>query len=349
LNEAVVAALKRFALPAAILLVLALGPLIFSDFFLGQILTKALWLGIAAASLTFLAGYGGMISLAQAALYGIAGFTMANLVTSEGGQSLEWNPWVGVAVGIAVATFVGLLLGALASRSEGIYFLMLTLAVGILTYYFFGQVTDLSGFGGLNRIDLPDFLGNPIKAPGALYYTAFVASVVLYVLMRYLVRTPFGLTLQGIRDDSTRMRALGFNVTVHRMLAFTFGAFVASIAGILSVWWNTQISPGSIDLGRAIDILIIAVVGGLFRLEGAWLGAIVFAVIENWSRTKFDFIGANQRFNTVIAGLFLVIVLLSPGGLIGIIERINAVVRGRLGGGSGMSRPPEPSTQESSA
>lgn len=349
MNHLTPAALRRFALPAAILLVLALGPLIFSEFFLGQILTKALWLGIAAASLTFLAGYGGMISLAQAALYGIAGFTMANVVASDGGQRLEWNPWVGVVAGILVATLVGLLLGAVASRSEGIYFLMLTLAMGILTFYFFGQVNDLSGFGGLNRVDVPDFLGNPVKEPNTLYYTAFIAAVVVYLVMRYLVRTPFGLSLQGIRDDPTRMRALGFNVTVHRMLAFTFGAFVASIAGILSVWWNTQISPGSIDLGRAIDILIIAVVGGLYRIEGAWLGAIVFAVVENWSRTKFDFIGANQRFNTVIAGLFLLIVLLSPGGLIGIIEKINALIRGRLGGGAGMSRPPEPSTQESSA
>jgi branched-chain amino acid transport system permease protein len=313
-DAAAIAALRRFALPAVILLVLALGPLIFTEFFLGQILTKALWLGIAAASLTFLAGYGGMISLAQAALYGIAGFTMANVVASDGGQRLEWNPWLGVVLGIFVATLVGLLLGAVASRSEGIYFLMLTLAMGILTFYFFGQVNDLSGFGGLNRVDLPDFLGNPVKEPNTLYYTAFVAAVVIYVVMRYLVRTPFGLSLQGI----------------------------------LSVWWNTQISPGSIDLGRAIDILIIAVVGGLYRIEGAWLGAIVFVVIENWSRTKFDFIGANQRFNTVIAGLFLVIVLLSPGGLIGIIERINAGIRGRLGGG-GMSGPPEPSPQESSA
>ena len=162
--------------------------------------------------------------------------------------------------------------------------------------------------------------------------------MLVYLLIRYIVRTPFGLTLQGIRDEPTRMRALGYNVAFHRMLAFAFGAFIASLAGILSVWWNLQISPGSIDLGQEIDILIIAVVGGLFRIEGAWLGAIVFVLIENYSRTKFDFIGANQRFNTVIAGLFLLIVLLSPGGLMGIGSSIGNVIRRRTGG-SGPAAP----------
>ncbi len=331
-----------------VLVILALGPFIFSEYFLSQILTKALWLGIAAVSLTFLAGYGGMISLAQAAMYGIAGFTMANLVTSDGGKDLTLNPWVGIILGILAAVVIGLLFGAIAARSEGIYFLMLTLALGILTFYFFGQVSDLSGFGGLNNVAIPGFLGNPRQDPNPLYYTTFIVAVLVYLVIRYIVRTPFGLTLQGIRDEPTRMRALGYNVGLHRMLAFTFGAFIASLAGILSVWWNLQISPGSIDLGQEIDILIIAVVGGLFRIEGAWLGAIVFVLIENYSRTKFGFIGANQRFNTVIAGLFLLIVLLSPGGLMGIGSSIGAALKRRSGARSGGSGPAAPAVEPQS-
>jgi branched-chain amino acid transport system permease protein len=333
----------RWGAATVVLVVLALGPLIFSDFFLSALLTKALWLGIAAASLIFLAGYGGMVSLAQTGLYGVAGFTMANLVTSDGGATLTWDPWAGVVVGIVAAVALGIILGTVASRTEGIYFLMLTLAFGVITFYFFGQVNELSGFGGLNDVKAPGIVSNPVKDPDNLFYIALIASVAVYGLIRYVVRTPFGIVLQGIRDDPTRMRALGYNVTLHRALAFAFGAFIASIAGILSVWWNTRISPGSIDLSRILDVLVIAVVGGLFRLEGAWLGAVVFVLLENYTRDW-----TNQRFNTLIGVVFLVVVLLSPGGLIGIIERINTVIRGRFGGG-GMSRPPEPSPQESSA
>ena len=128
-------------------------------------LTKALWLGIAAVSLIFLAGYVGIVSLGQVALYGIAGFTMANLVEADGGSSIAWNPWVATAAGILAATAVGLFLGAIASRSYGIYFLMITLAFGVLVYYFFAQVTELSGFGGVNNVQPPALIGNPLQDP----------------------------------------------------------------------------------------------------------------------------------------------------------------------------------------
>jgi branched-chain amino acid transport system permease protein len=129
----------------AIVLVLLFAPLLFTDFYLSQVITKALWLGIAAASLIFLAGYVGMISLGQVALYGIAGFTMANLVAADGGSPIAWNPWLGALAGILVCTGVGLFFGAIASRSYGIYFLMITLAFGVIAFLFFGQVTQLSG------------------------------------------------------------------------------------------------------------------------------------------------------------------------------------------------------------
>jgi branched-chain amino acid transport system permease protein len=112
------------------------------------------------------------------------------------------------------------------------------------------------------------------------------------------------------------MRALGFNIGMYRTLAFGLAAFIAAIAGIFSVWFNTQISPASIDLTRANDVLIVAVIGGLYRLEGAWIGAVIFAVLDNYVRNYTD------RFNTVIGLVFLVIVLLSPGGIAGIADSL---------------------------
>jgi branched-chain amino acid transport system permease protein len=290
-----------------------------------------------------------MVSLGQAALFGIAGMVMANMIQSDGGTDLTLNPRVGAGIGIAVAVAAAFAFGLVFSRSEGIYFLMITLAFGILTFFFFGQNNNLSGFGGLNEIELPGYLGNPRLDPDALYYTTFVAGIVVFLLMRYMVRTPFGIALQGIRDDPTRMRALGYNVALHRALAFTFAGFVAAVGGILFVWWNQQISPGSMGLAVAINVLIISMIGGLQRLEGAWIGAFVFALIDNYSRTENlffeDFLhAAPNRFNTVIGGLFLLIVLLSPGGILGIASSIRSRLRTRREGRGG-SGPAEPALE----
>jgi len=149
------------------------------------------------------------------------------------------------------------------------------------------------------------------------------------VTLRYLTRTPFGLTLQGQRDDSVRMGSLGYNVALHRTIAFAFGAFVAAVAGILFVWWNGHIDPASIDLSATIDVLVIAVIGGLFRLEGAWVGALFFVVVNNYSQ-QISFIG--PRFHTLIGLIFLALVLVSPGGLIGLWERAVTKFSGRRRG-----------------
>jgi branched-chain amino acid transport system permease protein len=319
---------------AVLLALCALAPAIFTSFWLSQILTKALWLGIAAASLIFLSRYGGMVSLAQVGLYAIAGFTMANLVTAAGGRSLGWSPWAAVIAGIAMATLVGLVFGAVAARSYGIYFLMITLALSVIVFYFFAQATPLSGFGGIRNVTTPDIVGNPIIHPEGLYYIALVASVVIFVGIRYLERTPFGIVLQGIRDDPARMRALGYNVALHRTLAFGVAAFIAGVAGILSVWYTTQISPGGVDITQSINVLVIAVIGGLVRLQGAWIGALVFALLDNYSRVLIPSVDVwlgPGRFATVIGVIFLVIVLASPGGLVGIWDSLRARVIRELG------------------
>jgi branched-chain amino acid transport system permease protein len=313
-----------------------LAPLYTSDFFLNVILTKALWLGVAAASLIFLAAYGGMVSLAQVGLYGVAGMTYANLVLADGGSAAAWNPWLAVIGALVVATVVGLGFGWIAARSEGIYFLMITLAFSVLVFYFFSQVTQLSGFGGVNNLDLPGILGNPESDPTPRYFVTLAAAVVVFISLRGLSRTAFGLGLQGVRDEPARMRALGFDVTRHRMLAFGLAAFVAAIGGVLSVWYNRRITPGSINLEQTINLLIIAVIGGLYRLEGAWIGALAYALIDNYSREWVPQVGnilGPARFNTIIGLVFLIIVLLSPGGLVGIWEDIRDRLRRRRRGG----------------
>jgi branched-chain amino acid transport system permease protein len=188
-------------------------------------------------------------------------------------------------------------------------------------------VEQLSGFGGVGSIQnhTPGIIGRPSEHPNRLYYAALIVAVCVYFLIRYVLRTPFGLTLQGIRDDPVRMGALGYNVPLHRTLAFGFAAFIASLGGILFVWDNNQISPSTIDLSGVLDLLVMAVIGGLYRIEGAWIGAFVVIVLDNYIRDIgfLDSIGlTEERFHTVIGIVFLAIVLLSPGGLLGIGDRL---------------------------
>jgi branched-chain amino acid transport system permease protein len=313
-----------------VLVVALIAPLILPTYWIGALLTQMLFLGIVAASLIFLNAYAGMVSLAQVAVYGIAGFVLGNATTNGNtkGLNLGWNPWIGVLLGIAIAVAIGLLFGALASRSVGIYFLMITLTYSVIANLFFGQVTTFSGFGGISGIPTPGAVGSPDAHPNRLYYISLGVALAVYCLMRYIVRTPFGLTLQGVRDDPVRMSSLGYNVVLHRTIAFGFASFVAAIGGVLFVWWNGHIDPASIDLGTTIDVLVIAVIGGLSRLEGAWAGALLYVIINNYSQ-RIGFIG--DRFHTLIGAIFLVIVLVSPGGLLGLWERSVSLFSGRRG------------------
>jgi branched-chain amino acid transport system permease protein len=217
---------------------------------------------------------------------------------------------------------------------------MLTLTYAVIAFYFFGQVTQFGGFSPIAGISrhTPGFVGDILGHPDKLYYIAFGTALAVYVLIRYLVRTPFGISLQGIRDDPVRMSSLGYNVPLHRTLAFGFAAFLAALAGVLAAWWDGQVAPGNVGLGATIELLVMCVIGGLGRIEGAWLGAFAFIVIDNQTREggALDFLvpipGFGGSFNTVIGLIFLAIVIISPNGLMGLWDKLTASVFGRRGG-----------------
>jgi branched-chain amino acid transport system permease protein len=309
-----------------------LAPMIFSTYWLNSILTQGLILGIGAASLIFLSAYGGMISLAQTGLMGIAGYALANMVTQRvpGGETkgllLGWNPTVALLAAIGLTVFIGLAFGAVASRSYGIYFLMLTLTYTVIAFLFVGSVTLIGGFSPVAGVDeyTPGFIGDIADDRQRLYYIALITAVVVYALVRYLLRTPFGVSFQGVRDEPVRMASLGYNVALHRTLAFTFAAFLAALAGVLYAWWFGQLSPTTMGLDATIQLLVIAVIGGLRRIEGAWLGALTFLIVNNTVTNHIPSSGLpviGGTFNTVIGFVFLAIVLVSPDGLMGIWER----------------------------
>jgi branched-chain amino acid transport system permease protein len=342
----------RDVLAVLTIALLALIPLFGSEFFTNFVMTRTLILGLAASTLVFLSAYGGMVSLAQLLMVGVAGFMIGNAVAEAGSKGLKlgWNPWLSVLFALFVTTVVALLLGALSARSTGIYYLMLTFVYAVIGFFFFGQVTTFSGFGGITGIDPPDvFHAHPVR----LYYLGLVLSILAYVGFRFVARTPFGIALQGVRDDPVRMASLGFNVAMHRTMAFTLAGFVAGIAGVVNVWWNGQIDPNSIGIGPTLDLLIVAVIGGIAHLEGAWIGAFVFVAANNYLRDLplVDRVGITEaRFNTVIGLLVLLIMVLSPDGLVGIMTRIRDAARHLRGsGGSGATDSASPELESTSS
>jgi branched-chain amino acid transport system permease protein len=321
----VIPARLQWPVGIAVVAVACVLPFVVSGFTTSQILTRAMILGIAAASLIFLASLGGWVSLGQTGLYGVAGFAVGNFVEADGGsKTFGMNIWLATILALLVTVAVGLLIGAIASRSEGIYFLMITLAFGVIIKLLFEKATDLSGFGGINQIVQPEIFGSAQLQPERIYFVCLVVSIAVYLGVRYFARTPFGLAFQGIRDNATRMKALGYNVTLIRTIAFGIGALIAGLAGVLNVWWNTQISPGTIDIGPLIFLLMIAIIGGLYRIEGAWIGALIYVILDNRLRSV-ELVG--ERVATALGIIFLLIVLLSPGGVMGIYESISRRVR----------------------
>jgi branched-chain amino acid transport system permease protein len=311
--------------------VLMLLPAVASDFVLDQIVGWTLILGMIALSLMFLAGYGGMVSLAQMTVAGVAGYMITVLgASSLPSISLFWPWWVAAPLAIIIAVAFGTLAGALSARTEGIYTIMITLAIAVAFFNLTLQNWSIfNGFNGFTSIPAPVVFGVNWKAPVPLYYLIVVCAAVSYAAVEYVSRAPFGLALQGVRDNPRRMEAIGYNVTAHRIAAYTFASLIASVGGILMVWLNNQISPGTAGIEATIDLLVIAVVGGLGHPIGAFVGAIIYVILRTFALDALVAVGLDgRRFQTIIGLGFLVIVLFSPDGMIGLWRRWSARTRG---------------------
>ena len=305
-----------------VLVALVLYPFVASPFFTYQIGAQSLALGLIALSLTFLGGYGGMVSLAQMTVAGVAGYGIAIFGTSSfPAISLGWPWWLAASFAIAAATVFAAAVGWLSVRTEGVYTIMITLAIGVAFFYLAQQnYTVFNGFQGFSKVGAPELFGIDFKEPVAFYFVALACALAGYFLVRHLVRAPFGVALQGIRDNPRRMASLGYHVTAHRVAAYAVAGLLAATGGVLMVWYNGRISPGTVNLAQMISILIIAVLGGMKHPVGAFVGAILYVLLQNFAIDLF----IRERFNLVIGGVFLAVVLFSPDGLLGLWAKLRS-------------------------
>ncbi len=304
-----------------LLLVLAgvLFPLVGSEFWVGTVAARALIIGTMALSLTFLTSTAGLVSFAQAGVAGVAGYTLALLSPNVTGVGVEvaWPLAVGAA--LLMGTLAGVLVGWVSVRSSGIYLLMITLAMSVSLFYLVSQNTEVfNGFDGINGLKAPVVWGIDLRAPLPFYGMALTAAVLSAAAVLYLDRTPFGSQLHALRNAPRRVSALGFNAVALRIVAFGVAGFIASVGGVLNTWFSGQMSPGAVDVHAAVNLLVVAVLGGIRHPLGAFLGAITFVLLENYAASVID----RERFNLVIGVVFIVIVLFAKDGLSGLINQL---------------------------
>lgn len=276
--------------------------------YLVSVFTEILILSVFALSLGFLMGFPRLISLGHAAFFG-AGAYAAGIFAVRASANVLLTLSVAVAVSLALA----LVIGALSLRSSGIYFLMITLALAQMVYVIAQKWESLTGgTDGLISIPYPDLFGLLSFDGESFYYVVLVVAAAAYLLLRAVVRSPFGAVLVGIGSNEGRMRAIGYSVRVYKLASFVLAGGVAGAAGGLWAHYSGIVAPVDLHWSHSAEALIMVIVGGAGTLIGPMLGAALVWLLENA-------LSSYTERSTMIAGLvFIFFVFFARDGVVGI-------------------------------
>jgi branched-chain amino acid transport system permease protein len=306
----------------AAIALLAAAPLVLGDF-RTFLLTEILIFGLFAASLDLLIGYAGLPSLGHPAFLGIGAFGAALLAIH-----VTPNLFAQLVVATGAAAVVAAAIGLVAVRSRGIYFLMLTLALGQLFYQLtFDWDSVTGGSNGLYGIPLPVFAGGQndvLNNNDNVYWYVLACVVVGYVVLRVVVASPFGRALTGIRENESRMSSLGYNVLLYKLAAFAIAGAVAGFAGALTVHQQKYVSPSVASFEVLVLVVIAVIVGGKGSLLGPVLGAAFVYVVRD---ELADVV--SQHWPMLLGAVFVLVVYFLPQGLVGGGRRLRGLLRRR--------------------
>jgi branched-chain amino acid transport system permease protein len=304
------------AVRSAALVLLVVAPALLDNYRV-FLLTEILIFGLFAASLDLLVGYSGLPSLGHAGYYGVGAYAAGLLalhVTS--------NAFAGVAVAVVAAAGVAAATGALAIRSRGVYFLMLTLAFGQLLWVLALTWTSLTGgSNGIYGLPTPTLAGSSswLRSSNHFYWYTLGVFVVGYVLLKLIVGSPFGRALGGIRENETRMRSLGYNVPIYKLAVFSIAGALAGYAGALACQQLKYFSPDGMSFEVSAVAIVVIVIGGQRSLIGAVLGAAVYYVLHDQLSGVLS-----SHWQLVLGAIFVLVVYLLPGGIVGGSRKLRA-------------------------
>lgn len=304
------AASRWIAIAAAGLALLA--PQVLNLFWTG-LLIQILVYGLFALSVDLLVGHTGILPMGHAAFFAVAAYTTAILEVRHGVPFLP-----AAAAGVAAAVVLGGFLG-IAVRTTGVYFILVTLAMGHVVWGVLMRWTTVTGGeNGVSNVP-PPVVGPLHFASLSTYYYMVIPVVVLCTLgYRILVRSPFGLSLHGIRESESRMRGLGYHTRAHKFAAFVLSGFVAGVAGVLYIHWNRFVSPATANFIVSAEVVLMVCIGGPRTILGPFIGSAIILAIRNYLS------GFLMQWMMVMGAVFIVTVLWAPDGVMGLVRRLRA-------------------------
>ena len=286
-----------------------------SGSFVVLLATRAMAFAILAMSVDLLLGYTGMSSMGQAAYFGVGAYLTAVLATKYQ-FGLGWDFWLVVVLGILIGAALAAFFGLFAIRAGGVYFLMITLALGQCVWGLAYRWNSLTGGDNGINLDVRPNFGLDLTNQVTFFYLVFGFFAVSMVLMYVLVRSPFGRSLAGIRERELRMQILGYNTWLHKYIVFIIAGGFGGLAGVLWAHTNGHVSPENVVLTTSVDALLMVVLGGSGTLIGATIGtAIVFGLREYLSTLV-------PWWQYVLGAVYVLTILYLPMGLMGIPARI---------------------------
>jgi branched-chain amino acid transport system permease protein len=290
----------------ALALVLIALPLGLPSFWVALMTEMLIW-GLLAMSLDILLGYAGMPSFGHAAFFGAAAYVGAILSTRYG-----MGFWLSGLSGVAFAIAVALLFGLLVAHATGVYFLMITFALGMCLWGLAMRWTDMTGADmGIYGIPRPE-IGLPLDMynPLTFYFFTLVIFALASLCLYILVKSPFGQSLKGIRESESRMRVLGYHTWLHRYMAFVIAGAFAGVAGVLWAYCQGGVSPGDLDFLACMRPFIMCILGGPGTMLGPAIGSGIYVFLEH-------FISAyTQRWQIFVGVIFILVLFYAPMGLV---------------------------------
>lgn len=299
----------RLVVVAAMLAVAVVVPLFLNVFWMSVVI-QILIFGLFALSHDLLIGHTGLLPLGHAAFFTVAAYTTAIL------QVNYEQPVVVAAVsGLAAGAILGVLFG-FAVRTSGVYFILLTLALGLVVWGLAHRWSAFTGGdNGIVGIDPPILFGVDFSILDNYYYFVLVAVAICVFLFWLVVISPFGLTLRGIRENEDRMRSFGYRVQIHKFAAFVMSGSLAGVAGVLYVYWNKFISPAAGTFSRSAEAVLMVIIGGTGTLAGPFVGAAVIVLVRNQLSAYVD------RYMTVMGLIFIFTAVFATQGVVGALKR----------------------------
>lgn len=291
-----------------IIILAALAPFYLSPFML-TVAIRILYMTILVYSLSFLAR-GGLVSLGQTIFFGLAGYTLAILLMNHGYSHIS-----SILLGFVVAIIGAIILGLIVIRTESVYFIMITLALGQMAWAVALQWSSLThGDDGIIGIRPPDIFGIPLRNRVYFFYLSLLIFMGVIFLLKKVYDSKFGLALKAVSENTDKMKSLGYNTALIKYVSFVISGFLSALAGILFVYYNGIINPVTIGINQAVWILVAAILGGINTLIGPLIGvaSVIYMQVQISRYT--------DRYMIVIGTVFVIVVLFMPEGIWGYVK-----------------------------